>query len=80
MKIDQELSINDLAIMMAKGFEQTATKDDIRRIEGVLTEHTKVLDEHSESLGRLEENDILNLQVRVSTLEKNMRKHHGRNR
>ncbi|MDO8659346.1 MAG: hypothetical protein Q7K54_01975 [Candidatus Parcubacteria bacterium] len=42
LKINKKVTINDLAIMVAKGFESTATKDDIKNIDEKLDKHDKI--------------------------------------
>ncbi len=38
----KKITINKLAIMVAKGFESTATKDDIKNINEKLDKHDKI--------------------------------------
>ena len=73
-------TLDDLANMIARGFENTATKEDIKEIKGKLAEHDKrfnklefQIDEMHDILKNFEEHDILNLQKRVQILEKAVR-------
>ncbi len=77
-------SLGNLASMVAKGFENTATKDGLKELRtelkgdiDVLTKKVDKLDyqvdEVYDILKRFEENDILNLQKRVQILEKTVR-------
>ncbi len=81
------MTIATLAGMVAKGFENTATKEDVKNVDGhidVVRQRLSSLekkvdkidyqvDEAYDILKRFEENDILNLQKRVQTLEKAVR-------
>ncbi len=77
-------TLDDLANMVARGFENAATKGDLKdlevklgnRIDGIDKRLGKVeyqVDEVYDILKRFEENDILNLQKRVQVLEKAVR-------
>jgi len=74
-------TLEDLANMVAKGFENTATKDDLKELSIEMNTRFSAMDkrlgkveyqvdEVYDILKRFEENDILNLQKRVQTLEK----------
>lgn len=80
----QGTTLDDLANMVARGFESSATKDDLKeselrlagRIDVVEKRLGKVeyqVDEVHDILKRFEESDILNLQKRVHVLEKAVR-------
>jgi len=77
-------TLDDLANMVARGFENTATKDDLKELQlelkgdiyGLAKKVDKLdfqMDEVHDILKRFEENDILNLQKRVQILEKAVR-------
>ena len=77
-------TLDDLANMVARGFENTATKDDLKELRlelkgdiyGLAKKVDKLdfqMDEVHDILKRFEENDILNLQKRVQILEKAVR-------
>ena len=77
-------TLDDLANMVAMGFENTATKDDLKELRlelkgdiyGLAKKVDKLdfqMDEVHDILKRFEENDILNLQKRVQILEKAVR-------
>ncbi len=77
-------TLDDLANMVARGFENTATKQELRELKTELKGDINALakkvdkldyqmDEVYDILKRFEENDILNLQKRVQTLEKAVR-------
>ena len=92
----KDISNNELAQMIARGFASTATKDELRaveqrieqRITGVEGKLVTVeqninhridildskIDDVQDSVNRLEEDDVLNLQTRVSYLEKTVKK------
>lgn len=74
------MTLDKLANMVAKGFENTATKQDIqdvnRRIDSLEKKVDNLdfkVDEMHDILERFEETDILNLQKRVFVLEKAVR-------
>jgi len=46
---NKKITIDDLAVMVAKGFENTSTKDDLREV-------TKKLDDIDYRLGKIESN------------------------
>ncbi|HSE56992.1 MAG TPA: hypothetical protein VLB02_02825 [Candidatus Paceibacterota bacterium] len=80
LKPKKEMTIDDLAIMVAQGFEQTATKDDIRRLEQQDTEIVKRLDDIDYRLGKIEANherriDLLEdkIQIIYTAFEKNLK-------
>ena len=77
-------TLDDLANMVARGFENTATKDDLKELQlelkgdiyGLAKKVDKLdfqMDEVHDILKRFEENDILNLQKRFQILEKAVR-------
>ena len=77
-------TLDDLANMVARGFENTAKKDDLKELRlelkgdiyGLAKKVDKLdfqMDEVHDILKRFEENDILNLQKRVQILEKAVR-------
>ena len=75
---NKKLTIEDLAGMVARGFDKSDKKFD--SLEYVLKDMNKRLgnveyqvDEAYDILKRFEENDILNLQKRVQILEKAVR-------
>lgn len=81
---NKSVTIDELANMVARGFENTATKGDLKdlgvklgnRIDGIDKRLSKVeyqVDEVYDILKRFEESDILNLQKRVQILEKAVR-------
>lgn len=80
----KSVTLDELANMVARGFENTATKGDLKdlevklgnRIDGIDKRLSKVeyqVDEVYDILKRFEESDILNLQKRVQILEKAVR-------
>lgn len=81
---NRKMTLEKLASMVARGFEKTATKDDLKDLETKLSNRIDNLDkrlgkveyqvdEAHDILKRFEENDILNLQKRVQVLEKAVR-------
>ncbi len=75
-----KMTIEKLAHMVARGFEKTATKDEVNSLRGDFHYLSKKvdkldfqIDEMYDILKRFEENDILNLQKRVQVLEKAVR-------
>ena len=75
-----KMTLDRLAGMVARGFEKTATKEDLKEVKNKLAEHDArfgkleyQVDEMYDILKRFEENDILNLQKRVQILEKAVR-------
>ncbi len=77
-------TLDGLANMVARGFENTATKHELKELRTELKEDIQTLakkvdkldyqiDEVYDILKRFEENDILNLQKRVQILEKAVR-------
>lgn len=73
--------LEDLAIMVAKGFESVdkrfggiesrmATKEDIHELKQKVSRIDFRVDEMHDILMHFEENDLLNLQRRVKTLER----------
>ena len=77
-------TLDDLANMVARGFENSVSKDEFHsslgKIETKLLEHDKrfnkleyQIDEVKDIVERLEEGDILNLQKRVQILEKSVK-------
>ena len=79
-----KITLEKLANMVARGFENTATKDDLKELRMELKGDIHALakkvdkidyqmDEVYDILKRFEENDILNLQKRVQILEKAVR-------
>ncbi|MDP3792263.1 MAG: hypothetical protein Q8Q89_00895 [bacterium] len=73
-------TLNDLANMVAKGFENTVNKQEFNDLRLEVKDMNKRLgrveyqvDEVYDILKRFEENDILNLQKRVQILEKAVR-------
>ena len=86
---NKKMTLEKLARMVAEGFDKTATKEDLKGVEvkiwSKLSEHDArfgkleyQVDEMHDILKRFEENDILNLQKRVQTLEKAVRSLAGR--
>jgi len=74
------VTLDELANMVARGFENTATKRDIldvnSRIDNLEKKVDKLdfqVDEVYDILKRFEESDTLNLQKRVQVLEKAVR-------
>lgn len=68
-----KMTLDKLAGMVARGFEKTATKEDISHLEERIGKVEYRVDEVYDILKRFEENDILNLQRRVQVLEKAVR-------
>ena len=70
-------SLGNLAGMVAKGFENTVSKQEFNvrfaSLEKKVDKLDFQVDEVHDILKRFEENDILNLQKRVQTLEKAVR-------
>jgi len=71
----ENITINDLAIMVAKGFEETAKKADMdRRFDGVNARLDKLEQGHEEIKLRLDNVayrfELVELQKRVELLEK----------
>lgn len=71
------ITLDDLANMVARGFENNATKDDLRELEHNLEQKiAKVdsrVDDIYEILARFEEGDILDLQNRIKILERTVK-------
>ncbi len=82
------ITLDELANMVARGFENTASKEDLKdgllelkiELKGDINALAKKvekldyqIDEAYDILKRFEENDILNLQKRVQILEKAVR-------
>ncbi|PIR96123.1 MAG: hypothetical protein COT92_02870 [Candidatus Doudnabacteria bacterium CG10_big_fil_rev_8_21_14_0_10_42_18] len=63
-KLKKNMSIDDLAVMVAQGFENTATKDDIARLDQGLEEVKLRLD------GVAYRFELAELQKRIQLLEK----------
>lgn len=79
-KENKKMTLDKLAVMVARGFEKTATKEDIKDVNQRINKVDKRLgkveyqvEEAHDILKRFEENDILNLQKRVQILEKAVR-------
>ena len=83
-KKNKKMTLDSLAGMVSRGFEKTATRDDLKELKAELKGDIHVLDkkvdkldfqvdEVKDILERLEESDILNLQKRVQILEKAVR-------
>lgn len=79
-KNNKGITLDELANMVAGGFENTATKQDVqdvnRRIDGLEKKVNKLdfqVDQVYDILKRFEEQDILDLQKRVQILEKAVR-------
>ena len=83
-KDNNGITLEDLANMVAKGFENTTTKEDLKELrvelKGDIHSLSKKvdkldfqIDEVHDILKRFEESDILNLQKRVQILEKAVR-------
>lgn len=83
-KNNKGTTLDDLAGMVAKGFENVATKNylkelrielkgDINALAKKVDKLDYQIDEAYDILKRFEENDILNLQKRVQILEKAVR-------
>ncbi len=75
-----KITLDRLANMVAGGFENTSTKQDISGVNTKISNLEKKVDkidyrvdEVYDILKRFEENDILNLQKRVQILEKAVR-------
>ncbi len=68
------VTLDDLANMVARGFESTATKDDLKELgRGLEQKIAKIdsrVDDIYEILTRFEEGDILDLQNRIKILER----------
>ena len=73
---NSKMTLEKLAVMVARGFDKTATKEEMetgfREVRSKLSEHDGrfgkleyQVDEIHDILKRFEENDILNLQKRV---------------
>lgn len=84
MKKNKKVTLEDLAGMVASGFESVdkrfdeieikiATKEELSKLEQKVSKIDFRLDEVYDILQRFEENDILNLQKRVQILEKAVR-------
>lgn len=84
MKKNKKVTLEDLAGMVANGFESVdkrfdeieikiATKEELSKLEQKVSKIDFRLDEVYDILQRFEENDILNLQKRVQILEKAVR-------
>lgn len=74
------MTIEGLAAMIAKGFDNTASKEDIGRVDNRLNGLEKKVDkidfrvdELHDILARFEEGDILDLQKRIKILERIVR-------
>jgi polyhydroxyalkanoate synthesis regulator phasin len=67
------MTLDRLAGMVTRGFENSATKDDLNRLEKKVDRIDYQVDELHDVLKRFEETDILNLQRRVQVLEKAVR-------
>lgn len=65
---NKEVTINDLAIMVAKGFENTATKDEIKSVKDEIKSVVKRLDGIDYRLGKIESNH----ERRIDLLEDKM--------
>ena len=65
-KKTKKVTVDDLAVMIAKGFESTATKDDVKelgnRLDGVESRLEKV------------ENNVLELDAKVESVDKRLKK------
>ena len=76
-KDNNGVTLDDLANMIAKGFENTVNKQDFNDFKSDVNKRLGKLefqvDEVHDILKRFEENDILNLQKRVQILEKAVR-------
>ena len=79
-----ETTLNDLAHMVASGFESVeekmATKEDLKEVKVKLVEHDMrfgklefKIDEMHDILNRFEEGDILDLQKRIKILERTVK-------
>ena len=72
-----KITIEKLAEMVARGFEKTATKDDIKSLEFKIEDTERRLsakiDAVDEKVDVLEEVDVRNLQRRVYVLEKDVK-------
>ncbi len=82
--VHREVTLEDLANMVAKGFDNVPTKEEVNiqfgivyaRFDSVEKRLSRVeyhVDEVYDILKRFEENDILSLQKRVRILEKAVR-------
>lgn len=78
---NEKMTLDKLAVMVARGFEKTASKEDLKEVEtrmrSKLEEHdTRFgkleyrIDEIHEILNRFEEGDIMDLQKRIKILER----------
>ena len=70
-------TLDDLANMVAVGFEQTATKEEMnlgfRELDRKISKIDSRADDIYEILARFEEGDILDLQRRIKILERAVR-------
>jgi len=71
------MTLSKLARMVAKGFEKTATKEDLNELKSEMNARFGKLeyqvDEMHEILNRFEEGDILDLQKRIKIVERAVR-------
>jgi len=78
------ITLDELANMVARGFENTATRQELKELRSDMNARFSAVDkrlgkldyqvdEVHDILKRFEENDILNLQKRVQILEKAVR-------
>lgn len=71
------MTVEKLAVMVARGFANTATKDDIKElkldIEGVEQRLSAKIEAIDEKVDTLEEVDVRDLQKRVFGLEKDVK-------
>ena len=83
-KKKNNVTLNDLANMVARGFENTVTKDEfnaemgevksrLNNVEQRLGKLDYRVDEIYEILARFEEGDILDLQKRIKILERTVK-------
>ena len=85
MSKNKEITIEKLVEMVARGFEKTATKDDIKGLatkidlEDVERRLSAKIDAVDEKVDALEEVDIRGLQRRVFVLEKDVKQIKHRN-
>jgi len=72
-----KMTLSKLARMVAKGFEKTATKEDLNELKSEMNARFGKLeyqvDEMHEILNRFEEGDILDLQKRIKIVERAVR-------
>lgn len=55
MKKNKKITIDDLALMIHKGFQETATKEDIKHLEGKFDKlEALVMQDHRRRIERLE--------------------------